>query len=38
MLAADKNAWQEVRMSGDTELAREILSSHGTCAGTPRKT
>jgi len=25
MLAADKNAWQEVRMSGDTELAREIL-------------
>ncbi len=25
LLAADKNAWQEVQMSGDTELAREIL-------------
>jgi len=25
MLAADKNAWQEVQVSGDTALAREIL-------------
>ena len=25
MLASDKNAWQEVQMSGDTELAREVL-------------
>ncbi|MEK7834695.1 MAG: hypothetical protein AAB298_00910 [Pseudomonadota bacterium] len=25
LLASDKNAWQEVQMSGDTELAREVL-------------
>lgn len=25
LLAFDKNAWQEVQMSGDTELAREVL-------------
>ena len=25
ILASDKNAWQEVQMSGDTELAREVL-------------
>ena len=25
VLASDKNAWQDVQMSGDTELAREIL-------------
>jgi len=25
MLTADKNAWQEVQVSGDTELAREVL-------------
>lgn len=25
LLASDKNAWQDVQMSGDTELAREIL-------------
>lgn len=25
VLTADKNAWQDVQMSGDTELAREIL-------------
>ena len=25
MLSADKNAWQEVQVSGDTELAREVL-------------
>jgi ubiquinone biosynthesis protein UbiJ len=25
MLASDKNAWQDVQTSGDTELAREIL-------------
>ena len=25
LLASDKSAWQEVQMSGDTELAREVL-------------
>lgn len=25
LLASDRNAWQEVQMSGDTELAREVL-------------